>query len=136
MAWLLALACLLVSTGAEWHRWRGVASRAAVPLTVAKAKPRSFVLTERSADTIPMPPGVPAAHASALAALPNGELLACWWAGARESAPDVQIYIARWRDGHWSDARAIVDRRSLGKALHVGVRRIGNPVIWLSLIHI
>jgi len=131
-AWLLALAFLLVSAGAEWRRWHGVAARAAVPLTVSKAKARRFVLTEHSAATIPMPAGVPAAHASALAALPNGELLACWWAGARESAPDVRIYIARWRDGRWSDARAIVDREALAKSLHMGVRRIGNPVMWVA----
>jgi predicted neuraminidase len=103
-----------------------------VALTVAKPTPRSFTLTERSTATIPMPAGVPAAHASALAALPNGELLACWWAGQRESAPDVKLYTALWRDGRWSEARAIVDRQALGRALHMGVRRIGNPVLWVA----
>jgi len=79
-----------------------------------------------------MPPGVPAAHASALAALPGGDLLACWWAGQRESAPDVRLYIARWHDGRWSEARAVVDRHTLGRALHMGVRRIGNPALWVA----
>jgi predicted neuraminidase len=134
-AWaLLALACLLVSAGAEWRRYGKGPGRRAVPLKVAAAavEAPAFALVERSSTTIPMPPGVPAAHASALAALPNGELLACWWAGQRESAPDVQVYIARWRDGRWGPARSIVDRDSLGRALQFGVRRIGNPVLWVS----
>jgi predicted neuraminidase len=134
-AWaLLALACLLLSAGAEWRRYGKGPWRRAVPLKVAiqPLEAPAFALVERSSTTIPMPPGVPAAHASALAALPNGELLACWWAGQRESAPDVQVYIARWRDGRWGPARSIVDRDALGRALKFGVRRIGNPVLWVS----
>lgn len=132
-AWVLAAVCLAVSGGAEWLRWNSSApAQIAVPLSVAPAPERSFTLTPLSTTTIPMPPGVPAAHASALAALPNGELLACWWAGQRESAPDVRLYMARWRDGRWSEARAIVDRETLGRALHMGVRRIGNPALWVA----
>ncbi|MEO8152671.1 MAG: sialidase family protein [Rhizobacter sp.] len=131
-AWVLAAACLLVSAGAEWHRHGVAPARVAVPLSVASAAPRGIVLTPRSSTTIPMPLGVPAAHASALAALPNGDLLACWWAGQRESAPDVRLYMARWHEGRWSEAHAIVDRDSLGRALHLGVRRIGNPVLWVA----
>ncbi|MGY4830018.1 exo-alpha-sialidase [Sphaerotilaceae bacterium SBD11-9] len=105
---------------------------APVALKVAQQPQRSFHLSEHTSATIPMPAGVPAAHASALAALPNGDLLACWWAGARESAPDVQLYAARWHDGRWSEARAIVERKALGRDLHMGVRRIGNPVLWVA----
>lgn len=129
----MALACLLVSAGAEWRRHDGAApARSAVPLLSAPAPVGGFTLVERSSGTIPMPAGVPAAHASALAALPNGELLACWWAGQRESAPDVRLYVARWRDGRWSAPYAVADRESLGRALHLGVRRIGNPVLWVA----
>ncbi|HET7795071.1 MAG TPA: sialidase family protein [Rhizobacter sp.] len=131
--WVLAAGCLLVSAGAEWWRWHSAAVKdAPVALKVAQPLQRSFRLSERSSATIPMPAGVPAAHASALAALPNGDLLACWWAGTRESAPDVQLYAARWHNGRWSEARAIVERKSLGRALHMGVRRIGNPVLWVA----
>jgi predicted neuraminidase len=132
-AWLLAAAaCLSISAGAELLRWSICPERKVVPLSVAAPAPRAFTLTERSSTTIPMPPGVPAAHASALATLANGDLLACWWAGQRESAPDVRLYVARWRDGRWSDAHAVVDREALSSALHVGVRRIGNPVLWVG----
>lgn len=129
---LVAVACLLVSAAAEWRRFGTMPGRRPVPLKVAPAPSLPFTLVERASNTIPMPPGVPAAHASALAAMPNGDLLACWWAGQRESAPDVRLYLARWRDGRWGPARAIVDRDSLGRALHVGVRRIGNPVMWVA----
>lgn len=130
---LLAAACLIVSAVAEWRRYGSMPLRRSVPLKVAAptAAP-AFTLVERSSTTIPMPPGVPAAHASALAALPNGDLLACWWAGQRESGPDVQLYLARWRDGRWGPPKPIVDRASLGRALQFGVRRIGNPVLWVS----
>ncbi|MBC7955907.1 MAG: hypothetical protein H7Y33_08570, partial [Cytophagales bacterium] len=109
--WLLAAACLLLSAGAEWQRWSP--TPAAVALSVAPDSARAFTLQQRSSTTIPMPAGVPAAHASALAALPSGELLACWWAGQRESAPDVRLYMARWRDGRWSEPRVMVDRGTL-----------------------
>lgn len=132
-AWLLAAVCFAVSAGAEWLRWNASASTPiAVPLSVAPAPERSFTLTQRAATTIPTPAGMPAAHASALAALPNGELLACWWAGQRESAPDVRLYAARFRDGRWSAPHMVADRESLGRALHLGVRRIGNPALWVA----
>ena len=74
----------------------------------------------------------PSAHASTLAVLPDGELLVVWWAGARESAPDVAIYAARWRDGRWSPARRVVTREQLGEQLGFGVRRLGNPAVWVA----
>jgi predicted neuraminidase len=126
----LAAACLLVSAGAEWRR--GAPAPAAVGLSVASAAVRPFTLVQRSVTTLPMPPGMPTAHASALAALPDGDVLACWWAGQRESAPDVRVYMARWHEGRWSEARSIVDRDSLGRSLHMGVRRIGNPALWVA----
>jgi predicted neuraminidase len=55
-----------------------------------------------------------------------------WWAGSRESGPDVKVYAARWSDGRWSPAREVASRESLGKALGFGVRRIGNPVAWTA----
>jgi predicted neuraminidase len=131
-AWALAVICLLVSTGAEWWRWSGKTTRTAVPLKIVKQQPRNFFLSEETSTTIPMPAGVPAAHASALAAMPNGDLLATWWAGQRESAPDVRLYAAHRSDGRWSKPRMIVERHDLGRAIHMGVRRIGNPVLWVA----
>ncbi len=134
-ATLLALICLLGMAAAETWRWHSAEPALSKTLDVATSASPGFTLVEKSVTTIPMPPGVPFAHASALAELPNGDLLACWWAGTRESAPDVRLYLARWRDGKWSPARASVDRWSLGEAMQRGVRRIGNPILWVAPDH-
>lgn len=47
-------------------------------------------------------PPVPAAHASTITELPDGDLLASWFGGSRESAPDVCIYTARFHAGKWA----------------------------------
>lgn len=41
-------------------------------------------------------------HASTLVELKNGDVLAAWFAGTREGAPDVKIYSARLHRGEWS----------------------------------
>lgn len=92
---------------------------------------------------IPMPPGVPAAHASSLLALPAGQvgaassdLLAAWFAGSRESGADVQIWMARFDGaaalgaGAWQAPVAVLNRHALAQQLGFGVRRLGNPVLW------
>ncbi len=82
-----------------------------------------------------MPPGVPAAHASSLAPLPNhptSSLAAAWFAGERESAPDVRIAFSRFDhiQQQWQPASFILTREELGQQLGYGVRRLGNPVLW------
>lgn len=44
----------------------------------------------------------PECHASTIVALKNGDLLAAWFGGAHERAPDVAIYTARMHNGAWS----------------------------------
>lgn len=131
-AWMLAVVCALASAAAETNRWMGPGRQSAVLLSTAGSAERAFALRLRSVKTIPNAPGVPVAHASALAALPNGDVLLCWWAGQGESRPDVRLYLARWHEDSWTDARPIVDRESLGNALHFAVRRIGNPALWVA----
>jgi predicted neuraminidase len=50
-------------------------------------------------------PELPSCHAATLTALPNGDLLAAWYAGSREAASDVAIYGARLSQGSvvWSE---------------------------------
>lgn len=86
---------------------------------------------------IPMPADTPAAHASSLLALPAGQadaLLAFWFAGTRESAPDIGIAASSFERSRqqWGTAQYVVQRDGLGQALGYGVRRIGNPVAWLD----
>jgi len=47
-------------------------------------------------------PPVPAAHASTITELPGGQLVASWFGGSRESAPDVSIYTSVFSKGKWS----------------------------------
>ena len=84
-----------------------------------------------------MPPGALAAHASTLLAMPLGSasvLTAFWFAGDRESAPNVQIAAAQFDrvSQRWSPAHIVVNRQTLGEQLGFGVRRLGNPVAWLD----
>ncbi|NMM12317.1 MAG: exo-alpha-sialidase [Rhodoferax sp.] len=86
---------------------------------------------------IPMPANTPAAHASSLLAMPAAHpstLMAFWFAGTRESAPDVQIAAAQFDRAtqQWSAARFVVNRLAMGESLGWGVRRLGNPVAWLD----
>jgi len=47
-------------------------------------------------------PPVQAAHASTITELPGGQLVASWFGGSRESAPDVCIYTSVFTKGKWS----------------------------------
>jgi predicted neuraminidase len=128
---LLGLGIALVATGlAELRRWQASGSDTRSPAQVQHASASNLTLTKLSEELIPMPAGVPSAHASTLAALPGNSLLAFWWAGSRESGPDVKVYTSRLTGGKWSASREVASRETLGAALGFGVRRIGNPVAW------
>jgi len=84
-----------------------------------------------------MPEGVPAAHASVLLPMPEGDpsaLTAFWFAGDRESAPNVQIVASQFDRVRqaWSPARVVVNRHAAGAQLGLGLRRLGNPVAWMD----
>lgn len=102
------------------------------------AKPANLpAITLQAGGKIPMPANTPAAHASSLVPMPAGsaaQLLAFWFAGERESAPNVQIAFS-WFDRAaqaWVPSRFVVNRFALGPQLGYGVRRLGNPVAWLD----
>lgn len=97
----------------------------------AAATPSQLVRTGQG--HIPMPPGDLSAHACDLLVMPEGHpwsLMAFWFSGSREAAPDVQIasaHLVRGSDS-WSPARYAVDRQDLG----FGTTRLGNPVSWVD----
>ena len=111
------------------------------PLPTAQATwlapelPPSATWRLQTAGRIPQPAGMPAAHASSLlgGSKDSGVLIhAYWFAGSRESGPDVQIITSALdrASQQWSEPKAMVSRESLGRALGFGVRRIGNPLAW------
>lgn len=86
---------------------------------------------------IPMPPGMAAAHASSLLAMPTGHtavLSAFWFSGDRESGPNVQIAASQYERAsrQWTAARFVVNRFAMADQLGFGIRRLGNPVAWLD----
>ncbi len=102
---------------------------------LAPELPPSTTWRLQTAGRIPQPTGMPAAHASSLlgGAKDSSTLLqAYWFAGSRESGPDVQIITSALERAsqQWSEPHAVVSRERIGRALGFGVRRIGNPVAW------
>jgi predicted neuraminidase len=95
-------------------------------------------LSLKASGHIPMPANTPAAHASTLLAMPSGHssvMMAFWFAGSRESGPDVQIAASQFDRATqtWSAARFVVRRNQGGRqSTGSGVRRLGNPVAWLD----
>lgn len=71
------------------------------------------------------------AHASAITALPNGDLLTAWFAGSREGAADVQIRGARFdaRNGVWGDEVILATREGTQQGVQRFIRKLGNPVL-------
>ncbi|MDD2810506.1 sialidase family protein [Rhodoferax sp.] len=141
-AWVrLALGAVFVlalaGVDAAWRPTQPAPAQARWP---AMSAPGDQPLVLQAQGHIPMPPQTPAAHASSLLAMPADAaqgVLAFWFAGTKESAPDIGIAVAGFdrASQQWQAARFVVERQALGQALGFGVRRIGNPVAWLDADH-
>lgn len=125
--------CLLLTTLECWRRAPvPVAPQATWP-SGAQATTGRLVL--QAAGRIPMPVNTPAAHASTLLAMPPDHpaaVQAYWFAGSRESGPDVQIAMSQFdrASQQWGPASYVVNRHAAGVQLGFGLRRLGNPVAW------
>jgi len=113
---------------------------AAMPPAMARAlemKPAHVSIQPEAQGHIPMPAGARVAHASNLLAMPESHpwsLVALWFAGSKEAAPDVNIAVSVLdrASGQWSEAQWVVDRQTLATQLGHGLSRLGNPVAWLD----
>ncbi len=65
----------------------------------------------------------PSAHAASIVELPGGTLLASWFAGSREGAPDAAIWTAERTAAGWSDPTKVIDTPGFSN---------GNSVLWLD----
>ena len=131
-AWALLALVLLFALE---HGRRAPASSAPVGVwPVAHSLPAPARLQSMGQGHIPMPEGVPSAHASTLLALNDSpsSLMAFWFAGSRESGPDVQIVMSHFDRASqaWQPARLVVQRDASWQRTDYGVRRLGNPVAW------
>lgn len=73
-------------------------------------------------------------HSASITPLPDGALMAVWFAGTREGAADVQIRSSTFdpRSGLWSAENVVATRADTERAVRKGIRKLGNPVIALS----
>ncbi len=78
------------------------------------------------ADNMP----TPSCHASTVVELPNGDLLAAWFGGAKEGAPDVGIWIARRTASGWSAPRQAVKEPDVA-AYNPVLFHSPDGVLWL-----
>jgi predicted neuraminidase len=58
-------------------------------------------------------PRYPSCHAATLVELPDGHLLAAWFAGTHEGHPDVAIWLARFDGDGWSKPTMVADEPSV-----------------------
>ena len=68
-------------------------------------------------------PNFPSCHASTITELPNGDLLAAWYAGSREGEKDVAIFVSRRFYGSegWIEPEMVVNTPDCSE---------GNPVLF------
>lgn len=123
------LAFAIFAAGFAGALWR--AQPPAAPRIATSAAPAAAELPPEfsSAD---LPSAAPSAHAASLAELPDGRIAAAWFAGSREGAADVAIWLATRQDGRWTAPRAILTRQQLAAATLTHVRKLGNPVLFAA----
>lgn len=70
------------------------------------------------------------AHSATLARMPEGRLVAAWYAGSGEGHMDVGIFTsARNADGGWSAPRMALSREAVSASLGRFVLSLGNPLL-------
>lgn len=77
-----------------------------------------------------LPQAAASAHAATLTTLPDGRLAAAWFAGSREGAADVTIWLSRLDKQGWSKPQALANRESTAGAVFTNIRKLGNPVLF------
>jgi predicted neuraminidase len=85
-------------------KWPSLALMLAVltlPASQAQEIDNGFIFAPL-ADSKALPGTQPDNHASTLVEIAHGDLLAAWFGGTKEGAPDVAIYGARQHNGAWS----------------------------------
>lgn len=72
------------------------------------------------------------AHVASMAEMPNGTLVATWYAGSGEVQPDVSIYFSTQKKGEtaWSAPRVIMTREQASHDLDRFIKALGNALIF------
>jgi predicted neuraminidase len=72
------------------------------------------------------------AHVASMTELPDGTLVATWYAGSGELAPDVAIYLSKKTPmaSTWSEPQAIMTREQASHDLRCYIKGIGNGLVF------
>lgn len=122
--WLPSLFFATALAAAAW--------RAPQPAPPTFAEPPALAASPLPSDFASelLPVAAASAHAATLAELPDGRLAAAWFAGSREGAPDVAVWLSLRNAGGWSAPRIIADRAGTGADTAMAIRKLGNPVLF------
>ena len=83
-------------------------------------------------EPIPQPAFLLASHAATLEVLPNGNLIALWFAGSHEGKPDVKIWQSIYDGEQWGMATVAVSPARIGYDTKRFIKKVGNPVVYLE----
>ena len=117
---LLSLVSVVLVLSASWNSIP--AARFIVPTPVAP----HLRLTD---EIHSLPVTTPSVHAVSLVALPSGKLMAAWFGGSKECAPDVSVFLSLFDGREWSPARIVFTPDSLAGSTGHFTRKLGNPVL-------
>ena len=93
-------------------RWTIVLFLVSAALSLPAQNPDGFIFQSlESGHALPRTPR--SSHASTVVELKDGDILAAWFAGTRESAPDVAIYSARLHNDKWSEPKELAHANSV-----------------------
>lgn len=126
----LALVCLFAGAWVTHPAPRHASFALVNPLMTVAQKQAEPIYTSRFASS-----GlVDFVHSAAVTALPDGSLMAVWFAGTREGAADVQVRSARFNlsTGEWGEEKVMATRASTQQSTRKYIRKLGNPVIALA----
>ena len=71
-------------------------------------------------------------HASSITAAGKDRMVSVWYAGSREGARDVALYMSFFdeKKNSWSSTEVLINREDSSRELNRYVKKIGNPVIF------
>ncbi len=74
-------------------------------------------------------------HASSITSAGKYRMVSVWYAGSREGATDVALYISFFDEGKysWTDAEVLLNRDDSSRELKRYVNKIGNPVVFSDM---
>ena len=75
---------------------------------------------------------LPMSHVASMCELPEGRLVTMWYAGSREGARDVALYLTARAPGdlNWSEPQPIMTRETARRDLNRPIKKIGNALVF------